>query len=62
MLPIGARTADRWGRLAGSKGRPLPALDGLPAATALHHDLTLVTRNTRDFEGLGVRLVNPWEG
>ena len=41
-------------------GRPLPAIDGLLAATALQHDLTLVTRNTRDFAGLEVRLLNPW--
>ena len=43
-------------------GRTLPAIDGLLAATALQHDLTLVTRNIRDFEGLTVRLINPWEG
>ena len=35
--------------------------DGLLAATALQHDLTLVTRNTKDFEGLGVQIVNPRE-
>jgi predicted nucleic acid-binding protein len=56
------RTADRWGRLQGSAGRPLPAIDSLLAATALQHDLTLVTRNTADFDGMGVRLVNPWLG
>jgi len=41
-------------------------IDGLLAATALQHDLSLVTRNTRDFEGLGfeglsLRLINPWQ-
>jgi toxin FitB len=36
--------------------------DAWIAATALVHDLTVVTRNTRDFEGTGVRLLNPWEG
>jgi predicted nucleic acid-binding protein len=41
-------------------GRPLPAIDGLLAATALQHDLTLVTRNIKDFAGLEVRLLNPW--
>jgi predicted nucleic acid-binding protein len=35
--------------------------DGLIAATALEHDLTVVTRNVRDFTGLGVALLNPWE-
>lgn len=61
LLPLDAHTADRWGRLMASAGRPLPAIDGLLAATALQHDLTLVTRNTRDFSGLGLRLVNPWD-
>ncbi len=40
---------------------PRPELDALIAATALVHDLTVVTRNSRDFEGTGVRLFNPWE-
>jgi predicted nucleic acid-binding protein len=39
-----------------------PERDALIAATALVHDLTVVTRNTRDFEGTGVRLFNPWDG
>jgi predicted nucleic acid-binding protein len=50
------------GHLLAQAGRPLPAIDALLAATALQRDLTLVTRNTRDFAGLAVRLVNPWEG
>lgn len=52
-----------WGRLVAdleSKGRPLPAVDSLIAALALHHDLELVTRNEKDFEGVGVTIVNPW--
>jgi len=61
MLTIDAHTADRWGRLMASAGRPLSAIDGLLAATALQHDLTLVTRNTRDFARLHVQLINPWE-
>jgi predicted nucleic acid-binding protein len=60
LLAVDAQTADRWGRLLGSAGRPLPAVDSLLAATALQHNLTLVTRNTADFEGTGVRLINPW--
>ena len=62
VLALDAHTADRGGRLQGSAGRPRPAIDSLLAATALQHDLTLVTRNTADFDGLGVRLVNPWQG
>lgn len=40
---------------------PLPEMDALIAATALVHDLTLVTRNTRDFQRTGVRLLDPWK-
>jgi hypothetical protein len=62
LLDIDAATADRWGRLMAQAGRPLPAIDGLLAATALQHDLTLVTRNSKDFADVGVRVINPWEG
>jgi len=41
--------------------RTLPNLDALIAATAKYHGLTIVTRNTKDFEGLGIELLNPWE-
>jgi len=59
LLPVSDEVADRWGRL----GIPdsLPVADGLLAATALVHDLVLVTRNTRDVERSGVRLLNPFE-
>lgn len=60
LLGIDAATADRWGRVQAAAGRPLPVIDGLLAATALQHDLTLVTRNVRDCAGLPVRLLNPW--
>ena len=52
--------ADRWGRMVAAAGRPLPAIDSLLAATALAHDLVLVSRNTKDFAGLPVRVFNPW--
>jgi predicted nucleic acid-binding protein len=41
-------------------GRPIPQLDAQIAAIASVHDATLATRNTADFEGCGIRLVNPW--
>lgn len=64
ILPVTQPIAERLGRLAGErdrKGLVLPAPDGLIAATAAEHGLTLVTRNTKDFAGLGVALFNPWE-
>jgi predicted nucleic acid-binding protein len=56
--------AERWGYLAAAakqKGMTLAVVDGVIAATALHHDLTLVTRNVKDFAGLGVEVFNPWD-
>ena len=58
ILPIDSATALRWGEL--SAGRSLPVIDMLIAATALNRDLTLVTRNTRDFESSGALLLDPW--
>jgi len=43
------------------KGTPLNTADGLIAATALEHGLTLVTRNEKDFKRLGVITLNPWD-
>lgn len=62
ILTIDQAVADRWGRLcAKAEPRsPLPMIDGLLAATALHHNLTLVTRNTKDVEVTGATLFNPW--
>ncbi len=60
VLPIDARVADRWGYLAAQVGRPMPAIDSLLAATALTHDLTLVTRNRRDFQYPGLAVIDPW--
>jgi predicted nucleic acid-binding protein len=60
LLDVNERVTDRWGRVQAAAGRTLPVIDGLLAATALEHDLTLVTRNTQDFEGVGIEIVNPW--
>ena len=63
ILPIDAAVADRWGLLAADarrQGRALSAIDGLLAATALHHDLTIVSRNVSDFTNTQVRVLNPW--
>jgi predicted nucleic acid-binding protein len=58
VIPVDAATARRWGEL--SAAQSLPVIDTLIAATAIGHDLTLVTRNTRDVESTGVRFINPW--
>jgi predicted nucleic acid-binding protein len=58
ILPVTAPVADHWGRLAAA--RTLPATDGLIAATALEFGLTVATRNTGDFAGTGVAVVNPF--
>lgn len=60
ILPIDRPVADRWGQLVAAAGRPLPAIDSLLAATALHHGLQMVTRNSKDFTGLGLAVINPW--
>ncbi len=58
ILPVSLAIADRWGRI--NVPNPFPVVDGLLAATALEHDLILVTRNVRDVERSGVRLLNPF--
>lgn len=58
ILPVTTTVAEAWGRLAAPQ--PLPIVDGLLAATALVHGLTLVTRETR-LEPTGVPLLNPWD-
>ena len=63
LLPISIDIADRWGILmakAKTNGRAVSVMDGFLAATALAHDLHLVTRNVKDFEHLGVEMIDPW--
>ena len=63
ILPIDRAVVDRWGlprAQAQTKGRPLPVIDALLAATALAHGLTVVSRNADDFQAIGLPFVNPW--
>ncbi len=63
ILPITEEIADRWGMIAGlahAKKIPVPVIDGLLAATAIHHNLTLVTRNIKDMAHTGVEIFDPW--
>jgi predicted nucleic acid-binding protein len=63
ILSVDRQVAGRWASLVAQgtrAGRHLPTVDSLIAATALAYDLTIVTQNTRDFEGIGVTIINPW--
>lgn len=64
IIPIDGAVALAWGELIGKfgkEGRVIPTIDSLIAASAIVHHLQIVTRNTKDFEGLDIPLVNPWE-
>lgn len=64
ILPVTEPIAERMGQWAGegeARGRTIKIADGMIAATALERDLTLVTRNVKDFDGFGVAIFNPWE-
>ena len=63
IVPLDIHVLLCWGELAARleiSGKPMPAIDSLIAATALQGDYVLVTRNTADFEYIGVRTLNPW--
>lgn len=63
-LDISLAEVNQWGKVlakAEKMGNPLPAIDGLIAATALVHDFAVVTRNTKDMKASGVELINPWK-
>ena len=64
ILTVDQAVADRWGLVAGqaqANGMTLPVVDGLLAATALHHGYTVVTRNVGDFVRTGVALLDAWQ-
>ena len=64
LMVVDEAVANRWGLIAAMarrRGTPLAIIDGLLCATALEHELTVVTRNTRDFANLGAPVLNPWE-
>lgn len=60
ILPVSLPVAATWGRQ--QLGQPLPVIDGLIAATARVHGMTVVTRNTKDFELAGVQVLDPFAG
>lgn len=59
ILPVTDEISVEWGRIAAI--RPRGDVDGLIAATAIVHDLILVTRNVKDFEDTDATVINPWE-
>jgi predicted nucleic acid-binding protein len=64
ILPVTHAIASSWGRLSAERqqqGAAMSTSDGLIAATALEHGQTVVTRNVKDFAGLGITVLNPWE-
>lgn len=64
IVPVDAVIADRWGSIAAQakrKAKALPVIDGLLAATALHHNLTVVSPNASNFLNAQVQVLNPWE-
>ncbi len=64
ILPIDVAVMLTWGELVArleAQGRKLSAIDSLIAALALQNGLTLVTRNTKDFMGTAVSLLDPWQ-
>lgn len=64
ILPFESTEATRTGRIRAARekmGRPIDVQDAMIAATCLVHGATLATRNTRDFDGLDLKLINPFE-
>jgi predicted nucleic acid-binding protein len=62
-LPWDAKISRRWAKLVvdlRQKGKTMPLLDGMIAATALQHDLTIATRNTGDFRKAGLKVFDPF--
>lgn len=60
ILNVTIEVAEKWGFICAQASNTLPAIDSLLAATALHHDLKLVTRNEKDFRVPGLNVINPF--
>jgi predicted nucleic acid-binding protein len=64
ILPVDLDIAQNWGIIQGNTektGKPMSSVDSMLAATAYTHNLTVVTRNEKDFEAGNVLMINPWK-
>ena len=64
ILPVDGETARIWGELSAAaqrRGKAVSVSDGLIAATAIRHGISVVTRNESDFRETGAMLINPWD-
>jgi tRNA(fMet)-specific endonuclease VapC len=64
ILSLDVEVMLTWGVLTARlerQGKPLPAIDSLIAAIAIHHHCVLITRNDHDFESAGISVMNPWK-
>ena len=64
IIPIDLKVMEHWGQIQGKAekaGKTMPSIDSLIAATGMAYDLTVVTRNVKDMQNSGVKLLNPWE-
>ena len=63
IIPVDAEVAKKWGDMRASvqaMGHNISVVDGLLAATCSTYNLTLVTRNEKDFVSTGIEIINPW--
>ena len=62
IVQLDTDTMVEWGRICARVKRTMPVVDSLIASAAIAHHMTLVTKNTRDFEDFeGINIINPWE-
>ena len=64
IIPIDIEIASTWGQIQGeaeSRGITIPSIDGLIGASAVAHNMTVVTRNDKDIQKTGARVLNPWK-
>jgi predicted nucleic acid-binding protein len=62
IIDLDIDTMTEWGKIRAEADKTMPVVDSLIASAAITHHMTLVTRNTKDFEGIeGIMVMNPWE-